>query len=381
MIRLRRPALPTPMEIGSRAARNPGLDVVRFFAVALVMGRHAAITSESSMGLQTWARGGWVGVDLFFVLSGFLVSGLLFSEYQKSGAVRPIRFLMRRGFKIYPAFWFFMSTTLAAGWWMGQPVVWPSIFVELAFLQNYFAGIWIHTWSLAVEEHFYFFLAALLAGLVAIGHRGLRVGVPLTYVVLAVGCLGLRLNHADGDPAFSASEDLFRSHLRMDSLFFGVLLSYGIWFANLRRVIDRVPAWCFIAAGMTMLSPAFVWPIEDHTWIRTYGLTLFYLGSGSIILGTLCTGCSSSSATSTAWTRIVQAMATLGTASYSIYLWHVPINQVAQHYFVAPPSTSQSSLAMAGYWIAYCDGSTIIGVSMHRLIERPAMAIRDSMLK
>ncbi len=56
---------------------------------------------------------GWIGVDLFFVLSGFLVSGLLFQEYQATRRIQPGRFLLRRGLKIYPQFYFFIAATLA----------------------------------------------------------------------------------------------------------------------------------------------------------------------------------------------------------------------------------------------------------------------------
>ena len=55
---------------------------------------------------SVWLRGGWIGVDIFFVLSGFLVSGLLFNEQQRTGLVRVKNFLIRRGFKIYPSFYF-----------------------------------------------------------------------------------------------------------------------------------------------------------------------------------------------------------------------------------------------------------------------------------
>ena len=74
------------------------IDFLRGVAVLLVVFRH--ITLEPIL-----LTVGWAGVDLFFVLSGFLVSNLLFQEYKQTQSVKPIRFLIRRGFKIYPLFY------------------------------------------------------------------------------------------------------------------------------------------------------------------------------------------------------------------------------------------------------------------------------------
>ena len=73
------------------------IDFLRGLAILIVLFRHHWLTSFTF-------NFGWAGVDLFFVLSGFLVSGLLFSEYKKFGDLKPFRFLVRRGFKIYPMF-------------------------------------------------------------------------------------------------------------------------------------------------------------------------------------------------------------------------------------------------------------------------------------
>ena len=87
-------------------SRIKQLDVLRGIAIVLVLGSHMPAS-------DLWSQIGWVGVDLFFVLSGFLVSGLLFNEYKKHGQIRLGRFLIRRGFKIYPAFYFLILVTIA----------------------------------------------------------------------------------------------------------------------------------------------------------------------------------------------------------------------------------------------------------------------------
>ena len=85
------------------------LDFLRGLAIIGVLLRHSAFEN-------IFARAGWAGVDLFFVLSGFLVSGLLFREYKKTGTVRIGRFLIRRGFKIYPTFYIFLIVSFIYNW-------------------------------------------------------------------------------------------------------------------------------------------------------------------------------------------------------------------------------------------------------------------------
>src|SRR5207248_2040034 len=141
-------------------------DVLRALAVLLVLGRHMTVCPRQTSAVlhaitAVWSRGGWLGVDLFFVLSGFLVSGLLFREQEKFGTIQAKRFLIRRGFKIYPAFWLLIVVTQAAAL-VGPPHRFrASTVTELLFLQNYSSSLWNHTWSLAVEEHFYFLLVML----------------------------------------------------------------------------------------------------------------------------------------------------------------------------------------------------------------------------
>jgi len=133
------------------------LDFLRGIAIILVLIRHSSIT-------QFLVNIGWIGVDLFFVLSGFLVSGLLFKEYKVYGELNIKRFLIRRGFKIYPLFYVaaipyilikISESTFSL----------PLLLGDLFFLQNYVSNwgyLYAAGWSLAVEEHFYLGIAGIL---------------------------------------------------------------------------------------------------------------------------------------------------------------------------------------------------------------------------
>src|SRR6478736_4827180 len=136
------------------------LDFLRGIAIILVLLRHIPPFNFTH-------NIGWIGVDLFFVLSGFLVSGLLFKEYLKFGDIRPKLFLIRRGFKIYPIYYLFYIPYLAPiimerGW---SCLAERGFLSDMTFTQNFINGLgWANkaSWSLAVEEHFYFGLSFFL---------------------------------------------------------------------------------------------------------------------------------------------------------------------------------------------------------------------------
>ena len=122
------------------------LDILRALAVLLVLGRHlpdipASITGLSRGALELWQRCGWIGVDLFFVLSGFLIAGLLFGEHERHGRIAVRRCYVRRGLKIYPPFYVLLLATVLINP-MLELSVWPrTVVYEALFIQNYGPGL------------------------------------------------------------------------------------------------------------------------------------------------------------------------------------------------------------------------------------------------
>src|SRR5277367_5590669 len=217
-------ALPTsPHQHGSNM-RNKRLDVLRCVAILLVIGHHAQT-------FPVWTRTGWVGVDLFFVLSGFLISGLLYSEYKKRQNISVGRFFIRRGLKIYPAFYFFLLATLAAQLLLfkGSVPLRPYLY-EMLFIQNYHFGIWLHTWSLAVEEHFYIALALLLVVFARLSPARANPfrAIPWIFVFVAFTCMLLRILtiRLTSPSIFRTPWVMNTTHCRVDGLFFGVFIGY-----------------------------------------------------------------------------------------------------------------------------------------------------------
>jgi peptidoglycan/LPS O-acetylase OafA/YrhL len=315
--------------------------------------------------LRRVAEGGWIGVDLFFVLSGFLVSSLLFREYNRHGSVDIKRFLIRRGFKIYPAFWLFLIFTLMMQQYLGEGKGARQVLGEILFLQNYLGGVWNHTWSLAVEEHFYIGLALLVSRMVAANRVQPFHRMPTVFALIAVLCFGFRLDNLAASPEYSHRAYLFGTHIRIDSLMFGVLLSYLWIFRDLQNRTVRIPSFALIAIGGLLLSPAFAFQLETNKWISIVGVIFFYLGAGVLVIAALRWETSESYA--------IRLIAGLGAASYSIYLWHMPVATWG-HSFVAKLIGYDSYLL---YLFNAVIGACAFGWVLSRLIENPILKLRD----
>lgn len=350
--------------------RNLGLDVLRLIAVVLVLGRHLHTPESYNLLPIIWRTGGWIGVDLFFVLSGFLVSGLIFKEYHRNQKVDLKRFLIRRGFKIYPAFYSLLIFTILIRLSAGDPISPRHLFGEILFLQNYLGGLWNHTWSLAVEEHFYIGLAifsffVLRKSLYREGQVNPFSVVPLAFVMIALLCQALRVGNLFFYDDYDLRWFLLGTHIRIDSLMFGVLISYLWHFHNLEHRVANVKTIYFIAAGVVCLSPAFIFPIEENKLIPVFGVVSFYVGSGFLLLAAV-------RLKSTNYT-VLKVCGILGASSYSIYLWHMPLQIWGWTAFKRLSGRGDYFL----YFCFYLLGSLIFGWLMSKAIEWPVLRLRD----
>lgn len=365
-----------PAKDTSSANRMQALDVLRAVAVLLVLETHMAQNPEEAASV--WFRGGWMGVDLFFVLSGFLVAGLLFREHQRFGQISAKQFFIRRGFKIYPAFWLLFIAGVIMQWAAHTGPRPHAVIANLLFIQNYGPTIWGHEWTLAVEEHFYFLLLLLLVCLSRFRARRLPNPfdmIPRICVLFALLCLAFRIVTAHEIPYQNGDwktlrKHLFPTHLRMDSLFFGVLISYFYHYhsGQFLSLVRRKRALLF-AVALIALTPAFVLTTESSPFMFTYGFTLVYLGFGLLLACFLTIQMPD--------TRIFRALACVGLYSYSIYLWHVPVIRIitwSQNYW---PTSLPMALKWCVYVVACLVGSIAIGSAMSRLIEIPVLRARD----
>src|SRR5271156_418327 len=144
------------------ARRLPGLDGIRAISITLVIAHHCfAAPGTPSLGLfDIFAREGAFGVDMFFVLSGFIITTLLLQEEIKSGSFSVSRFYLRRAIRILPPALFYLLVVHLLSFWKLTEVSLADVARAAFFIRNYVNGPWStgHFWSLAIEEQFYLVL-------------------------------------------------------------------------------------------------------------------------------------------------------------------------------------------------------------------------------
>src|SRR5579883_1654899 len=310
---------------GSQSAtsrRVPQLDFLRGIAILLVISCHPLVGTPQASPWEAivfypFAYTGWSGVDLFFVLSGFLISGLIFSEFKKTGGFQPLRFLIRRAFKIWPGYYVFLALTLPLLASVHVSMKYPNLLGELLFLQNYIQPtFWPHTWSLAVEEQFYFCLALILY--LAVGRFKSIKYIPYACLtIMVVALIGRFLRAQTGE------FETLQSHLRADALAFGVLLGYLHSFfperlgALVRPKKTLLFALLLIATGLAF-HPKIYW------FGYVFGLTLAYLGYGLVLVHLVYSSWKENA--------VLRTVSVIGVYSYSMYIWLPAVSYIVEIY-------------------------------------------------
>ncbi len=323
---------------------------------------------------------GWAGVDIFFVLSGFLVGGLLMREWRQTRTIDARRFLIRRSFKIWPQYYVFLLVTL-----LTRHHSFHDLLGNFLNLQNYTSGGIPHTWSLAVEEHAYLLLTAALV-LAARFRLRMRALLAL-FGAVAVGVPFLRLYLTlHGYVVWD------RTHTRIDGIAGGVILAVLFHFApsGFRRAQRLTPAWLALAAAALLFlrfqttalwSASVGWTAADLLGIAL--LMLLYRPTpfpGAVILSaakdpriSLPPISQDNHPTPQPRPLPYRLVAAIGVYSYGIYLWHVsviaPIAAIAAR-LPAPLSTPFLALAPIA-------GGIALGALLTTLVEFPTLRLRD----
>jgi peptidoglycan/LPS O-acetylase OafA/YrhL len=212
----------------------PALDALRTLAVLLVVAEHGAGAHFQLTGIDnlfnSLVRGGWIGVDLFFVLSGYFIGRQLWRELQRTDSVQIGRFMLRRGLRIWPLYLFFLVFVLAVlgrgdfpfgRWWS-----------DALFITNYHnRGVVMGSWSLCTEEQFYI-LAPLVLYLTARPGAGIaryRNWLIGLLVVLPLVRALTWLYHTGGfghDTEVFAKHIYYQFHTHADGLVMGMLIAH-----------------------------------------------------------------------------------------------------------------------------------------------------------
>lgn len=349
------------------------LDFLRGIAIVLVIFRHKEI-------FHFLEQMGWIGVDLFFVLSGFLVSGLLFREYQKFGNIKPKLFLIRRGFKIYPIYYLTYLVYMLPRIILHKKDI-ANCFYDLVFVQNYFLGwgyAYAASWSLAVEEHFYFGLALLLWLIfnkkiiqfnLNPGATKITLFEKIIFSILIVTLL-LRVYNNIYLPEQNV-KNMTMTHLRIDSLLFGVLISY--WFHFRRETLTKIYSKyqrVFLITSFLLLSfTPFFEPLETF-FIMTIGFSMLYIAFGIILIHFLVSPNINQQLNTIFSKRTVDFVSKIGYCSYSIYVIHT--------FVIYCESFLRIENKFLGFTLVFV-GSIVAGFVMTYTIEDYFLKIRNKL--
>ncbi len=361
----------------AKISRLRELDFLRGLAIILVLFRHQYIFDF------TYYFMGWIGVDLFFVLSGFFVSGLLFKEYLKFGNVKPVNFLIRRGFKIYPVYYIFYLVYLIPILAKGN-LNYGLMFADLTFVQNYVSG-WGYSfdgsWSLAVEEHFYFALA--IFSWVAIKNKWLKLEIENTkkglgkieiiIILVMIVCLGLRVVTNLFYPE-QVERNFAMTHLRIDSLLTGVFISYFFYFRieYLKIIFEKYKISFLVIVILGLAWTPFINPVNSF-FAKTIGFTLLYVSFAIVLMFFLVSENINKKLNVIFTSPIVNGVSKIGTYSYSIYIIHGFIN-----YAFAEVQNRYGFYN--NYYLNFIITtllSVVVGMLMTKLVESYFLNLRD----
>jgi peptidoglycan/LPS O-acetylase OafA/YrhL len=348
--------------VGPSPKREVELDFIRGVAVLLVLVFHFRTRNRLFFLplLDRIQSAGWVGVDIFFVLSGFLVGGLMLKEWKLTGKVDALRFLKRRAFKIWPAYYFFLMTAAAFHVRPLKYFFWQN----LLNVQNYVPSSLSHTWSLAVEEHFYLSLAAVV-GLFAF-KRWRPISLLIVCLVTAIAVEALRAVLIIRHRPF-----YFFTHTRIDALLLGVMLAilryfYGDQFNKLVSQRKLLTAVIVCAAVMLYLN---TYPMRAPQDMRSpFLITVVDYASAALLLLLYRPG------TKHWWPY--RAVARLGICSYGIYLWHVSVERPVD--FVASRLPAEGA-ALASTFLPYLL-AVALGYFATKAIDLPFLRLRERLV-
>ncbi|MEL7280454.1 MAG: acyltransferase family protein [Pseudomonadota bacterium] len=345
----------------SSGSYRPEIDGMRSIAVLAVILYHLKIT----VGGESLLKGGFLGVDVFFVLSGFLITGLLIDEFKRTGRVSIVQFYERRARRILPPLVLVILVALPVAWALLLPSELErftlSLMASLAFVSNIFWFFelseygaqsallqpFLHTWSLAIEEQFYLFFPPLMIVLM----RYLTFRQVMWFIAtLTLGGLFVAAVTTALHPAFSfyaptsrAWELLAGSLLAVVSRDRAKTLNGGLfWFVPSLSLIVLV--WAFMSQVLVEMR---------HPGIGTLPVILATCGL---------IWCADPREPVTRFLSL-GPMVWLGKLSYSLYLWHFPIFAFGRLLSVGAPSPLEMSI-----WVALTFALSAIG---YYLVERP----------
>ena len=348
--------IPAPSSAGAaddRFARVPALDGIRAVAIAGVLLFH----NYSFEGFRHWG-GGFLGVDVFFVLSGYLITTLLLRERNRSGRIDLRRFWTRRARRLLPAVCVLVLIEAIVARFVLDPVSAAPLrgdaIGSLFYFENWrlamgSATTASHTWSLAVEEQWYLVWPLLLGGLLFLARGRVRIiscFVALLAVASAIECA--ILFRGDGTRAY------FGTDTRAQGLLIGALLALVV--LHRPRGHSRLvqfSGWCG-AAFLVWIAMSLKGPAD---WVYRGGFFAVAVAAALVIAAV-----THSEDALLARILSLRPLVAVGIISYGLYLYHLPV-----FLWLTPSSTNLDGLQLLGLRVGV---SAVIAVASYHLVEK-----------
>ncbi len=360
----------TPAPVGRRSLTYvPGLDGVRGLAILMVVGLHVGYILRANG--KSYLPGGFLGVDVFFVLSGYLITALLLKERSETGGNSFRKFYARRACRLLPALAAVLLVHLLYALQQGLSLrreleALASIAFYVSNLtqsaHHYMPAELSHTWSLAVEEQFYFVWPAAFVLLMAwLAHRRNRETQLLPWLfgaaIAATVAIRIIVWRSNGFPAA-----YMLPFCRADALLVGCGLAFWRRHGNAGRKVTTAAGW---AGLIGLLCLAFFWS-ETSSAMYYGGFTVVAVLSAAVINAVLERGRGLAEVFS------VRPLVAIGRVSYGLYLWHILliallVQHTAGHVWWGPKKKAAVGLAL----------SAVATVVSWFLIERPVLRLKD----
>jgi peptidoglycan/LPS O-acetylase OafA/YrhL len=362
-------------------AKLHGLDHLRTLAILLVFFFHYGRLFPHPEWTNAISKFGWTGVDLFFVLSGYLIASQLFAKIASGEGVRLKEFFIKRFFRIIPAYAVVVAVYFCFPYVREREALAP-LWKYLTFTQNLgldisARGTFSHAWSLCIEEQFYLVLPLILFALVRF--RMINKGFWVLVLLFLAG-FAIRLYSYQTLVALHGNGDWFwfywyqwiyyPTYCRLDGLLAGVSIATVLGFyPALKDRTAQYGNW-LLATSLLILTGAYFVCLDEWSFgASVFGFPLVSIGYGVMVLGAI-------SPSSFLFRFKSDVSATIGALSYAVYLTHKMVIHVTQDQFAGGAVGKDSNLMFL-----ICIGTSLLGAFLlNRGVEKPFLKLREKLL-
>jgi peptidoglycan/LPS O-acetylase OafA/YrhL len=358
-----------------------GLDHLRALAITLVFLYHYQLFEHPAWISQAGSFG-WTGVDLFFVLSGYLIAGQLFSRIAQNKSLAIGEFYFKRVFRIIPAYLVVVTLYFCFPAFREREALSP-LWKFLTFTQNVgldlrHYGTFSHAWSLCIEEQFYLLLP-LIMGIFLYYRAGRKAGYLILFLLVAG--LAARIIAwyqwvsplADTDQFWVAWYQwiYYPTYGRLDGLLAGVSLAGLLqFFPGMKDRISRQGN-ILLLAGIGLITVAWFFCSEQNSFHASiFGFPLVAIAYGTIVAAAVSPSC-------ILYTFSSKISSHIATLSYSIYLTHKGVIHLSQQLF-GKWGVARDSNGMFFLCIVMSIGGAL---ALRYIVERPFLRLRDRILQ